>query len=200
MAKKTAKKSAKKAVNKPRKKTAQKGASKSASKSIKKPAIKLEKGSRPAVSVGQSVGDFSLKSTGGKEVSFNSLKGKNIVLYFYPKDDTPGCTLEGKDFTKLHQQFNSTDTEVFGISRDSVESHEKFKNKYGYSIDLLSDADEKLCRHFGVIKPKNMYGKMVIGIERSTFVIDKDGVLRREWRKVKVDGHADEVLDYVKTL
>ncbi len=167
----------------------------------KKPAAKkIAKPSKPAVALGKPVGSFSLVSTGGKEINLAEMKGKNVVLYFYPKDDTPGCTLEGKDFTRLHPDFSSTETEVYGISRDSLESHEKFKNKYCYSIDLLSDADEKLCRHFGVIKPKNMYGKTVIGIERSTFVIDKDGVLRREWRKVKVDGHAAEVLDFVKTL
>lgn len=158
------------------------------------------KASKPAVALGKPVGSFSLLSTGGKEINLAEMKGKNIVLYFYPKDDTPGCTLEGKDFTRLHPDFSSTETEVYGISRDTLESHEKFKNKYCYSIDLLSDEDEKLCRHFGVIRPKNMYGKTVIGIERSTFVIDKDGVLRREWRKVKVDGHAAEVLDFVKTL
>jgi thioredoxin-dependent peroxiredoxin len=168
----------------------------------KKKAVKAAapKASKPAVKLGKPVGSFSLFSTGGKEINLAEMKGKNIVLYFYPKDDTPGCTLEGKDFTRLHPDFSSTETEIYGISRDSVESHEKFKNKYCYSIDLLSDEDEKLCRHFGVIRPKNMYGKTVIGIERSTFVIDKDGVLRREWRKVKVDGHAAEVLDFVKTL
>jgi peroxiredoxin Q/BCP len=173
--------------------------SKSKTASAKKPTVK-KKVAKSAVIVGKEIGSFLLNSTGGKQIDLSNLKGKNIVLYFYPKDDTPGCTIEGKDFTRLHDSFTSANTEVYGISRDSVESHEKFRNKYCYTIDLLSDADEKLCKHFGVIRPKNMYGKMVIGIERSTFVIDSSGKLVREWRKVRVDGHADEVLDFVKTL
>lgn len=126
--------------------------------------------------------------------------GKNVVLYFYPKDATPGCTIEGHDFSKLKAEFESSNTVVFGISRDSLQSHENFCSKEGYSIDLLSDEDEIACKLFGVIKEKNMYGKMVLGIERSTFVIDAEGMLSREWRGVKVDGHAAEVLAYIQGM
>ena len=194
VAKKTTKKASKKVVDGTSSKGMSNGSASTSAKVTKKPTVKA------AVSVGKPIGNFLLNSTGGKQIDLLNLRGKNVVLYFYPKDDTPGCTLEGKDFTRLHSDFNSNNSEVYGVSRDSVESHEKFRNKYCYSIDLLSDADEKLCKHFGVIKPKNMYGRMVIGIERSTFVIDADGILRREWRKVSVDGHAAEVLDFVKTL
>src|SRR5262249_43898001 len=132
--------------------------------------------------------------------SLKDLAGKNVVLYFYPKDSTPGCTIEGHDFTRLHDQFKATNTEVFGISRDSMKSHEKFKECESYSIDLLSDEDETACKVFGVIKMKNMYGKKVRGIERSTFVIDSDGRVVKEWRGVKVPGHAEEVLTFIKSL
>ncbi|PZP55178.1 MAG: peroxiredoxin, partial [Azospira oryzae] len=120
--------------------------------------------------------------------------------YFYPKDNTPGCTSEGQQFRDLYPQFQSLGCEVVGISRDSLKSHEAFKRNMGFPFDLLSDADETVCGLFGVIKTKNMYGKQVRGIERSTFVIDAQGVLRKEWRGVKVPGHAQEVLDFVKTL
>jgi peroxiredoxin Q/BCP len=123
-----------------------------------------------------------------------------VVLYFYPKDNTPGCTLEGQDFRDLNAKFKRANTVVLGVSRDSVKSHEGFKQKQDFNFDLLSDADEKLCKLFDVIKLKNMYGKQVMGVERSTFLIDAKGVLRREWRKVKVDGHAAEVLDATKAL
>jgi peroxiredoxin Q/BCP len=155
---------------------------------------------KPRISVGKPMKKLSLPATGGTQLDLEKLKGRNVVLYFYPKDDTPGCTLEGQDFSRLKNEFSNANTEVYGISRDSLESHEKFKKKYDYTIDLLSDSDQKLCNYFGVIKPKNMYGKKVIGVERSTFVLDKEGVLRREWRKVKVDGHANEVLEFVKKL
>lgn len=122
------------------------------------------------------------------------------MIYFYPKDSTPGCTLEGHEFTRLQKQFRSAGAEVFGVSRDSMKSHEKFKEKECYSIDLLSDEDENLCQIFGVIKMKNMYGRQVRGIERSTFVIDEKGVLKKEWRGVRVAGHAEEVLDFVRSL
>jgi thioredoxin-dependent peroxiredoxin len=150
--------------------------------------------------VGDSVKEFSLPGTGGQTVSVKDLKGEAIVLYFYPKDATPGCTLEGHDFSKLKAQFAKNGAQVFGISRDSLKSHEKFKDKEKYKIDLLSDEDEKICKLFDVIKMKNMYGKQVRGIERSTFVIDKKGKLVKEWRKVKVAGHAAEVLEFVKSL
>lgn len=152
------------------------------------------------IQVGKPVPDFQLTATGGQVISLNSLRGKTVVLYFYPKDDTPGCTLESCGFRDQHNRFRKQGATIIGVSRDSVSSHEKFKAKYDFPFDLLSDGDEQLCRLFSVIKEKNMYGKKVFGIERSTFLIDKQGVLRREWRKVKVDGHVDEVLDAVKTL
>lgn len=146
------------------------------------------------------VPDFKLPATGGKTVSLAGLKGKNVVLYFYPKDKTPGCTLEGQNFRDQQSKFAKLDTVVLGISRDSVKSHESFKQEEAFNFDLLADEDEKLCRMFDVIKLKNMYGKEVMGVERSTFLIDKEGVLRQEWRKVKVDGHVAEVLEAVKAL
>lgn len=146
------------------------------------------------------VPDFKLPATGGKTVSLAGLKGKNVVLYFYPKDKTPGCTLEGQNFRDQQSKFAKLDTVVLGVSRDSVKSHESFKQEEGFNFDLLADEDEKLCRIFDVIKLKNMYGKEVMGVERSTFLIDKEGVLRQEWRKVKVDGHVAEVLEAVKAL
>jgi thioredoxin-dependent peroxiredoxin len=148
----------------------------------------------------QPVPDFSLPATGGDSVTLSSLRGKNVVLYFYPKDNTPGCTTEGQDFTALADQFDQANTVIYGISRDSLKSHEGFKAKLCMPFELLSDADEAVCNLFGVIKMKNMYGKQVRGIERSTFVIDHKGVLRREWRGVKVADHAQEVLDFVNTL
>lgn len=151
----------------------------------------------PAVSLGQLVPDFSLFATGAKKFQLSAMKGKKIVLYFYPKDATPGCTIEGHDFTKLHNEFKSKNAEVYGVSRDSISSHEKFKDKQCYSIDLISDPEEEICRTFGVIKTKNMYGKKVLGIERSTFVLDENGRLEKEWRGVSVEGHAQEVLDYL---
>lgn len=136
----------------------------------------------------------------GSTIKTDQWKGKKIVLYFYPKDATPGCTLEGQDFTKLHSKFKKENAEVFGVSRDSMKSHCKFKDKQGYSIHLISDEDEALCNWFQVIKDKNMYGRIVRGIERSTFVIDENGKVLKEWRGVKVPGHAEEVLAFVKGL
>jgi len=149
---------------------------------------------------GKKVKDFSLPATGDQTVKLSDFKGKNVVLYFYPRDNTPGCTLEGQDFRDNIRKFRARNTVVLGVSRDSVKSHEGFKTKQKFPFDLLADEDEKLCKQFDVIKEKNMYGKKVMGIERSTFLIDDKGVLRREWRKVKVDGHVDEVLDAVKEL
>jgi peroxiredoxin Q/BCP len=149
------------------------------------------------IAVGKKVPDFSLPATNGRDVRLSALKGHDVVLYFYPKDDTPGCTLEGKDFRDLHLRFARLGAVILGVSRDSLKSHAKFCQKYGLDFELLSDEDEKLCKLFGVIKMKNMYGKKVRGIERSTFLIGKDGTLRREWRKVKVEGHAAEVLEAV---
>lgn len=150
--------------------------------------------------IGKKVPAFSAAATGGKTIRSKDLRGKNVVLYFYPRDDTPGCTLEGKDFRKNNNKFLQLDTVVLGISRDTVASHERFKTKFKFPFDLLADTDETLCALFDVIKEKNMYGKKVKGIERSTFLIDAEGVMRREWRKVKVDGHVAEVLAAVKEL
>ena len=152
------------------------------------------------IALGKPVPDFKLSATGGKTVSLADLQGKNVVLYFYPKDNTPGCTLEGQNFRDQQSKFAKLDTVVLGVSRDSVKSHESFKEQEAFNFDLLADEDEKLCRMFDVIKLKNMYGKEVMGVERSTFLIDKKGVLRQEWRKVKVDGHIAEVLEVVKAL
>jgi len=152
------------------------------------------------IQMGDKVSDLKILSTSGDTLRLGDLKGKVIVLYFYPKDDTPGCTLEGQDFSKLHSKFKKKNTEVFGISRDSIASHEKFKKKMGFRFDLLSDPEEVLCRKLGVMKIKSLYGRKYLGVDRSTFVIDKNGVLVREWRTVKVAGHADEVLEFVNSL
>ena len=152
------------------------------------------------IEIGTQVPNFKLASTGGKTVSLSDLQGKTIVLYFYPKDDTPGCTLEGQDFRDHAADFQKLNAVVLGVSRDNVSSHEKFKDKYELNFDLLADEDETLCNMFDVIKEKNMYGKQVRGIERSTFLVDNQGVLRQAWRKVKVDGHVTAVIDAVKQL
>lgn len=144
--------------------------------------------------------DFSLPTTSEQIFSLASQAGKIVVVYFYPKDSTPGCTTEAQQFRDLYEQFVAVDAVLLGISRDSVKSHENFKSKQSLPFELGSDSDEAVCTLFGVMKMKNMYGKQVRGIERSTFVIDRDDVLRREWRGVKVPGHAQEVLDFVNTL
>ncbi len=150
--------------------------------------------------IGNKVTDIKLAATGAQVIRLSDFKGKNIVLYFYPKDSTPGCTLEGQDFRDNKRKFSARNTVILGVSRDSVKSHENFKSKQSFSFDLLSDPDEKLCKQFNVIKEKNMYGKKVIGIERSTFLIDENGILVKEWRKVKVKGHVGEVLEEIKKL
>ena len=150
--------------------------------------------------LGKAVKDFSLPSTGGGTFRLSEYRGKKLILYFYPKDNTPGCTVEGGDFRDRHAAFRKAGAEVFGISRDSLKSHEGFKAKMKFPFELLSDAEEQACAQFGVIKMKNMYGKKVRGIERSTFVIDGEGKLAREWRGVKVPAHAEEVLNFVKAL
>ena len=149
---------------------------------------------------GTKVPDFSIPATGEATFRLSDHLGHPVVLYFYPKDNTPGCTTEGAQFRDLHAQFAKLGAVVAGVSRDSIRSHEGFKEKMGFPFPLLSDADEKLCALFDVIKMKNMYGKQVRGIERSTFLVGPDGKLVREWRKVKVDGHAAEVLEAVKAL
>jgi len=146
------------------------------------------------------VSDFSLPSTGGKAFRLSAVPSKLVVLYFYPKDNTPGCTTEGQQFRDFHPQFQKAGCSVYGVSRDSLKSHENFKAKMGFPFDLLSDAEEAACKLYNVIKMKNMYGRKVRGIERSTFAIDDKGVVRREWRGVKVPGHVQEVLEFVKTL
>jgi thioredoxin-dependent peroxiredoxin len=144
--------------------------------------------------VGKKIASFKVVTTADSELESRDLLGRPYVLYFYPRDDTPGCTLEGKDFRDRHADFGKLDVRVLGVSRDSLASHAKFQGKYDLPFELISDADEKLCQQFDVIKDKNMYGKKVRGIERSTFLVDAAGVLRKEWRKVKVDGHVAEVL------
>ncbi|MEN9758966.1 MAG: hypothetical protein RL676_115 [Pseudomonadota bacterium] len=144
-------------------------------------------------------GHLALATTRGN-ARLADFRGHQLVIYFYPKDDTPGCTVEGQDFSALHPQFLKSDTQVIGVSRDSLASHDKFVKKYGLSMTLVSDTDETLCRAFDVIKEKNMYGKKVMGVERSTFLIDADGVVQRSWRAVKVPGHAEDVLQAARDL
>ena len=152
------------------------------------------------VQTGRVAPNFKVAATGDQQIELKSLRGSNVVLYFYPKDSTPGCTTEGLDFKANHAKFRRRNTIVLGVSRDTVGSHEKFKAKQGFPFDLLSDTDEQVCKLYDVIKEKNMYGRKVLGIERSTFLIDDKGKLRKEWRKVKVKGHVDEVLEAVGAL
>ncbi|MCF6338465.1 MAG: thioredoxin-dependent thiol peroxidase [Gammaproteobacteria bacterium] len=152
------------------------------------------------VSIGKKVPAFELPATGEQTLKLADFKGKKLVIYFYPKDSTPGCTTEGQDFRDNYTKFKRANTVVLGVSRDSIKSHENFKTKQAFPFDLLSDKEETLCTLFDVIKEKNMYGKKVMGIERSTFLLDEKGVLRQEWRKVKVADHVDEVLTAVKAL
>ena len=150
--------------------------------------------------IDQVVADIPLPATGGKELSLAAFRGQKVVLYFYPKDSTPGCTTEAQQFRDLFPDFAKAGCAVLGVSRDSLRSHENFKQKQNLPFDLLSDSEERLCEQFSVIKEKKLYGKLVRGIERSTFVIDDLGQLRKEWRGVKAPGHAQEILDFVKTL
>lgn len=152
------------------------------------------------VKLDRKVPAFEAASTGDGSFRLAACKGKNVVLYFYPKDSTPGCTREGQDFRDNHARFKRNNTVVVGVSRDSLKSHENFKTKQQLPFELLSDPDETLCRMFDVIKEKNMYGRKVMGVERSTFLIDASGKLRREWRKVKVDGHVEDVLAAAREL
>ena len=152
------------------------------------------------VKIGNKVPAFTSILDDGSDLKSTDLKGKYVVIYFYPKDSTPGCTKEGEDFRDFHKEFKKNDSLIFGVSRDSVASHEKFKKKYNFPFNLISDEEESLCNIFDVIKEKNMYGRKYMGIERSTFLIDKKGVLVREWRKVKVKNHAQEVLDTLKNI
>ena len=147
----------------------------------------------------EKIADFTVPATGG-DFRLSAHKGHPVVLYFYPKDNTPGCTMEGTQFRDLHKKFEKAEAVVVGVSRDSLKSHENFKTKMRFPFELISDEDEKLCKQFGVMKMKNMYGRKVRGIERSTFLIGPDGKLRREWRGVKVPGHGEEVLAAVQAL
>ncbi|MGY1490803.1 peroxiredoxin [Methylobacillus pratensis] len=148
----------------------------------------------------QAIPDFELPSTSGKTFKLSDYIGKKLIIYFYPKDNTPGCTNQGKDLRDLYEAFQASNTEIVGISRDGLKSHENFKAKFNFPFELLSDTEEKACTLFDVIKMKKLYGKEVRGIERSTFVIDEQGILVHEWRKVKVDGHAQQVLEFIQSL
>ena len=152
------------------------------------------------VKIGKTVSNFSVLATGDKSLSLKDFKGTHLVLYFYPKDSTPGCTLEGQEFRDSYADFQSAGTEILGVSRDSLKAHDNFRAKQAFPFDLLSDQDEALCRQFDVIHEKNMYGRKVMGIVRSTFLIDREGVLQKEWRKVRVKGHVAEVLEAVRAL
>jgi len=153
-----------------------------------------------SVKLGKKVPNFNLPATGDKNIKLSALKGKKVIIYFYPKDSTPGCTTEGQDFRDNYNKFKRAKAIVLGVSRDSIKSHENFKAKQEFPFDLISDSEEVLCKLFDVIKEKNMYGKKVMGIERSTFLLDENGILRQEWRKVKVTGHVEEVLAATKAL
>ena len=153
-----------------------------------------------SVAVGDKVPPFEAEATGGKTISSEQLYGQPFVLYFYPRDNTPGCTMQSKAFRNQYAEFESRGVTVLGVSRDSLASHEKFRSRYNLPFDLLADSDETLCGLFEVIRPKNMYGRLLGGIERSTFLFDSNGVLLREWRKVRVRGHVIEVLEAVKAI
>ncbi|QGX41485.1 peroxiredoxin [Permianibacter aggregans] len=153
-----------------------------------------------STTIGKAAPAFSLAATGEKTISLKDFKGQHVVLYFYPRDSTPGCTQQGQQFRDLYQKFAAEDAVILGVSRDSMRSHENFKAREAFPFDLLSDPDEKACQAYDVIKEKNMYGKKVLGVERSTFLIDKKGILRKEWRKVKVPGHVAEVLAELQAL
>lgn len=152
------------------------------------------------VTVGKKITAFACAATSDKTIALKDLKGKTVALYFYPKDATPGCTTEGQDFRDQFKQFQKANCEILGVSQDSIKKHENFKAKHAFPFELLSDEDGSLCEQFGVIKLKKMYGKEFMGIERSTFLIDAQGKLVREWRGVKVPGHVAEVLQAVKEL
>ena len=154
----------------------------------------------PAPAIGRVVKDFKASATGDKTIQLKALRGQQVVVYFYPKDATPGCTTEGQDFRDLTSRFKRANTVILGVSKDSLASHERFKEKQKFPFDLIADEDGKVCALFDVIKEKNMYGRKYMGIERSTFLIGANGKLAEEWRKVKVKGHAEEVLSAAKAL
>ena len=206
-ARKTARKSVRKAAPKAPRKAAPKAASRAPAKrtarsarpAMQRPARTAAPASAP-VRIDQPVADFTAPSTGGVRWRLEDARGRKLVLYFYPRDNTPGCTLEGQQFAALAPQFAEAGVTLLGISRDSIASHEKFRAQMRFPFDLLSDPDEAVCRQFDVIHEKNMYGRKVLGIQRSTFLLDAAGVLRREWRGVKVEGHAQEVLMAARAL
>jgi peroxiredoxin Q/BCP len=153
-----------------------------------------------SVEIGKIAPSFSLPCDDGTIIELNELRGKNVVLYFYPKDDTPGCTIEAQDFTKNIEKFKKLDTVVLGASKDSIKSHCKFIDKYNLNFNLISDEDGELCSKYGVLKDKSMFGKQYFGIDRSTFIIDKKGNIAKIWRSVKVNGHIDEVLSALEQI
>ena len=153
-----------------------------------------------AIKINRKINKFKASATSEKEIDSQELMGKNYIIYFYPKDNTPGCTQEGEDFRDLYKEFKKIRTEIYGVSRESLKSHEGFKEKFNYPFELISDPDESLCKLFDVMKEKSMYGRKYMGIERSTFLINKEGKLSAEWRKVKVPGHAEEVLEAAKKI
>lgn len=193
------KKKVKKATKKVAKKVAKKASKRKITVRKAAPKKSVAKKAKNLAHVGEMVPDLTLTGTNG-DVQLSALRGKKVVLYFYPKDATPGCTIEGHDFSRLLNEFHSANAEVFGVSRDTLSSHQKFREKENYEVHLLSDPEESACSQFNVMKMKNMYGKQVRGVERSTFVIDQEGKLVKEWRKVNVTGHAAEVLDFIKLL
>ena len=152
------------------------------------------------VCIGKRVENFTLPATGDQNLSLNDFKGRILIIYFYPKDNTSGCTREGQDFRDLYAQFTAAGADILGVSRDSVRTHDNFRNKHEFPFHLLSDSEEALCKQFDIIHEKTLYGRKYMGIVRSTFLIDGDGVLLQEWRKVRVPGHAQAVLDAVKAL
>ena len=152
------------------------------------------------ISLGKAVPNFKGIITNDLIFDLSDYKGQNIIIYFYPKDNTPGCTKEGEDFRDLFEHFKKNNTLILGVSRDSIASHDKFSNKYNFPFNLISDENEKICKLFDVIKEKNMYGRKYMGIERSTFLIDQKGILVNEWRKVKVKGHVEQVLEALNKL
>ncbi len=191
------KKSSSKAKTKSKTKTKALGKSRAAkSKTTKR---KTATKSKPVVSV-KALPNLEVETTGGRRLQLSSLKGKNVVLYFYPKDDTPGCTTEGCDLRDHYGELQRLDTVVLGVSRDDLGSHERFKAKFNFPFELITDPEEKLCRALGVIQQKSLYGRTYMGIDRSTFIFDKAGALRKEFRSVKVAGHIDEILQEVRKL
>jgi thioredoxin-dependent peroxiredoxin len=191
------KKAAKKAANKTA--TASRASAKKQAAAQRSPAQSAP-ASAGAVAVGKKVPAFSSLVTGGGSWKSSAAAGKNLVIYFYPRDNTTGCTKQGEAFRDLAPAFEKANTRILGVSTDSIASHEKFKAKYRFPFELLSDEQQQLCQLFDVIKEKSMYGRRFIGVERSTFLIDSKGVLRQEWRKVKVPGHAEAVLEAAKAL